>query len=258
MKSVRITLILLALLVLLTGCGKKTVTETDEVTEAAFNPEQTAVPVITEEPEYTMPEAIDVPLEDDVEIVIVDEPETEYVDPATVLEPVQTSAPSTIDSNPIAGYSYVTLADTTFGFVYTYPSHWENLPGRGTVCFREPVAEGEFPARVAVTVKELVHTPRASVLLSQFQNYAQIIYRQYPSDSFEWSPLNKDVKWLGNDAMEISYLAFSGEHEVRGYMICTNVGRFAYVFHFVCEYDDYNAMEPMMRNMRDSVTVLKK
>jgi hypothetical protein len=48
-------------------------------------------------------------------------------------------------------YQYSALTDTSLGFTFNYPSHWENLPGIYTICFREKVEKGDFPARVAIT-----------------------------------------------------------------------------------------------------------
>ena len=53
----------------------------------------------------------------------------------------------------------------------------------------------------------------------------------------------------------ITYLAYSGDIEVEGYMICCAIGRAIYAFHFCASYDDYQAMASVMTRMRDSVAL---
>ena len=108
---------------------------------------------------------------------------------------------------------------------------------------------------MAVTRKRLAHAPKFSRLLTQFQEYAETVRAQYDSTTFEYGDLNSSAAFLGQPAYEITYLAYSGAVEVKGYMICTNVDKYVYVFHFCAPYDDYAAMEPMMRQLRDSVTL---
>ena len=59
------------------------------------------------------------------------------------------------------------LVDTAMGFTFNYPSNWVNVPGIYTVCFREAVEPGDFPARVAITGKLLVHSPEGTVLTDE-------------------------------------------------------------------------------------------
>ena len=173
---------------------------------------------------------------------------TEFVEAATEAPAAQATAA------PYA-YTLTALTDSTFGFVYAYPSGWKNLPGKYTACFREEVSGDDFPARMAVTRKRLAHAPKFSRLLTQFQEYAETVRAQYDSKTFEYGDLNSSAAFLGQPAYEITYLAYSGDVEVKGYMICTNVDKYVYVFHFCAPYDDYAAMEPMMRQLRDSVTL---
>lgn len=45
----------------------------------------------------------------------------------------------------IAEYTYATTSNATLGVRFAYPSHWEMTPGRRTICYEEPVAEGDIP-----------------------------------------------------------------------------------------------------------------
>ena len=201
-------------------------------------PEETGdfQPEITSQPDASaLPQAVDLPLTDD---------------PAAIQptpEPAQTTH----------SYTLTALTDTSFGFVFAYPTGWKNLPGKHTICFREDADSASFPARVAITKKTFAHTPKSSKVLDQFKAYAQTVLAQYNSDSIELGDLNSNARFLGQTAHEITYLAYSGDIEVKGYMICCSVDHDIYVFHFCCAYDDYAAMESMISQMRDTVTIVK-
>ena len=55
----------------------------------------------------------------------------------------------------ISEYTYAVWENTTLGVRFAYPSHWEQTPGRRSICYEEPVGEGEVPARMVVSVKQL-------------------------------------------------------------------------------------------------------
>ena len=164
-----------------------------------------------------------------------------------------TATPAPADGTTL---TFARLTDASFGFTFEYPTQWTNLPGRYTVCFREPVGEDDFPARVAVTRKETAHTPSARTLLQQFYNYAEQIRAQYDESTFEYGELTENAAFMGETTgYAITYLAYSGDIEVEGYMICCAIGRAIYAFHFCASYDDYQAMASVMTRMRDSVAL---
>lgn len=150
-------------------------------------------------------------------------------------------------------YQFSALTDTALGFTFNYPSHWINVPGVYTVCFREPAEEGKFPARVAITVKKLVHTPDEQAMMEQLTAYMRIIRNQYDKATFESGTPNMNDSFLDRGALSNTYLAYSGDNEVKGFVIGTAVGRSMCVFHFCASYDDYGPMESMMRYMLRSI-----
>ena len=153
-------------------------------------------------------------------------------------------------------YQFSALTDTSLGFTFNYPSHWENLPGVYTICFREKVDEDDFPARVAITAKTLVHTPDELALTEQLTSYLRLVHKQYDAATFQAGTPNTEERFLGKPAMSNTYLAYSGKHEVKGYIIGTAVGKTVYVFHFSATYEDYGAMESMMRYMVKSAEIV--
>lgn len=153
-------------------------------------------------------------------------------------------------------YQYSALIDTSLGFTFNYPSHWQNVPGVFTVCFREQVEPGDFPARVAITAKKLVHSPEGTVLEDELSAYVRTISKQYEPKTFQAGTPNYEDTFLGKQAASNTYLAYSGEKEVKGFIIARAVKRTLYVFHFCATYEDYGAMESMMRYMVRSVELV--
>ena len=156
-----------------------------------------------------------------------------------------------------SGYQYTALTDTALGFTFNYPSHWVSVPGVYTVCFREPQEEGKFPARVAITVKKMVHTPDEQVLAEQLTSYMRIIHNQYDKSTFESGTPNLSDNLMGRLAMSNTYLAYSGKNEVKGYVIGTAVGRNICVFHFCAAYEDYAPLEGAMQYMLHSIQAVE-
>ena len=155
-------------------------------------------------------------------------------------------------------YQYSALIDTSLGFTFNYPSHWENVPGVYTVCFREKVEAGDFPARIAITAKKLVHSPEGTVLSDELTSYMRMIYKQYEPDSFQVGTPSSELNFMGKPGYSNTYLAYSGETEVKGFIIGRAVKRTLYVFHFCATYEDYAAMESMMRYMLKSVELVEQ
>lgn len=153
----------------------------------------------------------------------------------------------------ISAYNFSSLMDTSLGFTFNYPSHWVNNPGVYTVCYKEPVEAGDFPARVAITRKKLTHTADASGITEELKSYLKTIYKQYDTKTFEVGSLDKTIEFMGTKGYSTTYLAFSGETEVKGFVICCQIERTLYVFHFSASYDDYMAMENIMQYMCKSV-----
>ena len=153
-------------------------------------------------------------------------------------------------------YQYSALIDTSLGFTFNYPSHWKSVPGVFTVCFREPAEPDKFPARVAITAKKLVHTPEGNALTEELTSYMRAIYKMYDAKTFQMGTANSDDIFMGKQAISNTYLAYSGETEVKGFVLARPVGRVLYVFHFCCAYENYAAMESLMRYMANSVELV--
>ena len=162
-----------------------------------------------------------------------------------------TTAPST-PAIDISTYQYLALMDDNVDFTFNYPSHWENVPGVYTICFREPVEPGDFPARVAITRKRLVHTPDDIMLMEEMTSYVKSVYKQYDPKTFQTSIPDTEATFMGQPALANTYLAYWGDIEVKGFVIGCAVERTLYVFHFCAAYPDYVALQSVLQYMLQS------
>ena len=168
-------------------------------------------------------------------------------------EPEETAAPT---EEPFT-YSLIPISDRSMGFIYAYPEGWVNLPGKSTICYRESVEAGDFPARVAVVKKSVAHTPKSSKVFSEFQSFAETIQALYDEDTFEFINQSTDATFMGQQAYETYYLGYSGDIEIKGYMIACGIdngsSHYIMIYHFCASYEDFSKMTPMMKQMRDTV-----
>ena len=291
-KLICLALVFALVVTALSGCRKKREDAAPEPTaEANFNPDgpgynitdgtqvQNSVPdapveltpqqraamhVGESEGEQTVP--VDIPLED-MELlppggeIAAEEAEAAQADGegdvvlGTYDEGTDTAAheeASAIDTN---AYQYTQVTDENIDFTFNVPSHWQLVPGIYTVCYREEVGEGDFPARLAITRKKLVHTPDNRALMEQLTSYMKMVGKQYDKATFQTSEPNHEATFMGRPAFSNTYLAYWGDIEVKGFVIGCAVQRTLYVLHFCASYADYAAMESMLNYIVNSVTL---
>ena len=188
---------------------------------------------------------------------LINQPSQEFetYDEAAAQETHDQPAVSVIDPNTL---SFSAMVDSSLGFTFNYPTGWENIPGVYTVCYREPVEPGDFPARVSISAKKLVHTPEGTVVVDELTAFVRAIYKQYDAKTFQLGQANSQDTFLGKKAYSNTYLAYSGETEVKGFIIGRAFGKTMVVFHFCASYEDYTAMESVMRYMLKSVQLVEK
>jgi len=268
-KFVSLFLVCVLALGLLAGCDRKPATEEPAAQENSqvvnFAPETTAVvseqqpvaqaPVVAD---YTQDVPVDQPAEQ--ELIAQDatvEPEAAESAPAeteTNAPDIQPFATATPQPNTQIS-SYTEVSNTGLGFKFSHPSDWDNIPGRSTVCFVQPLENGtEYPARVAVTMKRLPHKCGEETLMKELAEYVKVLRSQYDEKTFEVSnELDTSTKFMGKKGFSATYLAYDGNQEIQGYIIATYFERYVFVYHFLSAYEDYEAFGPAMRRMRDSV-----
>lgn len=151
----------------------------------------------------------------------------------------------------IAEYTYATTGNATLGVRFAYPSHWEMTPGRRTICYEEPVAEGDIPARMAVSVKQLEDRADEDDMDSELSAFMRAVFTQY--DSYEIGNLMTDTSFMGKTGYSTIYRGYRGNQAVQGSVIMAAVGTKIYAFHFSADANDYDAMTQVMEYLRNSV-----
>lgn len=151
----------------------------------------------------------------------------------------------------ISEYTYAILENETLGVRFAYPSHWEQTPGRRSICYEEPVAEGEVPARMVVSVKQLDDRADEDEMTGQLSQLVYAIFDQF--DSYEIGNLITDVPFMNKTAYSTIYRGYKGDDVIQGSVIIANVGTKIYAFHFSCAADDYDDMETVMYYLRTHV-----
>lgn len=177
--------------------------------------------------------------------------ETADSNSGSVVQPFISPTPQ--PNTSITSYSEVT--GSGLGFKFSYPSDWINIPGYSTVCYVQPIGDGTvYPARVAVTMKRLAHKCSEGEDQQELASYLKNLMTQYDEKTFKVDMnLDTTTKFMNNNAISTTYLAYDGTQEIQGYVILTYFERYLFCFHFLCAYEDYTAFEPAMRHMRDSV-----
>lgn len=169
---------------------------------------------------------------------------------ATIATPTPTAGVGSIGL-AISEYTYAVLTNDTLGVRFSYPSHWIQTPGRRTICYEEPVGEGDIPARMAVSVKQLDDRADGDELSRQLSSFVSAIFTQF--DRYEIGNLITDVPFMGKTAYSTVYRGYKGDQVIRGTAIMASVGTKIYAFHFSCDADDYDAMTTVMEYLRSHV-----
>ena len=281
-------LLLCALMILsLSACGKKDATDTDAQQEGSFAPETTAVigsglaqaiasvedsdaetasddgagemePVVQDEP-IAQDVALDVPADTAADVsavaeaTLTPEPTSNSAAAASDPQPFSTATPQ--PNTAISGYTEV--VGTGLGFRFSYPQGWQNIPGKYSVCFVQPLENGTvYPARVCVTMKRISHSGNETRLQEQMVAFMETLMDQYDESPFEVdTELDTSTNFMGGKrSYATTYLAYDGEQEIKGYVAMTYFDKYVFCFHFQCAYEDYNVFEPAIRHLRDSVT----
>lgn len=187
----------------------------------------------------------------DVEPVTEETPEPDYGE-----DPNQIVGNNTARRVDVSSVQFTALTDASLGFTFNYPSDWVNIPGIRTVCFHAPAEEGEFPARIAISVKKTSHTVESDVLMTQLTKFVRTISKQYASSTFQTGKINKKDSFLKRTAYSNTYMAYHGSTEVKGFVIGCAVGKSIVVGHFCSTYEDYAPMKSLMRYMFNSAQLL--
>ena len=126
--------------------------------------------------------------------------------------------------------TYESLTNNTFKLTLDRPAGWTQIPGRYTLCFVENAAEGQIPARMALTRKQSSKDLTDTRITNELISYLKILAAQY--DEFEVGELNKETSFIEQMGYSTLYTARKDGMAVRGYVIMAAVNKYLYVFHF--------------------------
>lgn len=191
---------------------------------------------------------------DDVEVEATSAPDS---DSEVVSEPQAEIPVIDAEATAIPEISYGNYTYTPFtlenGFTLNVPSHWERQPASNSICFTEPVKEGEIPGRIVVSSKK-VESVGDSTRESQLRSFFANILGDF--DTYSWSDIYTDQPFLGDSsAHSVIYSGTRDDLAYKGYVILAAKGTTIYVYHFRCADSEYEAMEGVMKSVRDSVSL---
>lgn len=269
LKRLLCLLLCVLLICALSACGKSDNADVSATQDVNFAPETTAVAgsglaqaiasvedsgdsrFAADVAQDAQSAATDEPVAQDVAVdTPVDTPEP--TDEPSEAQPFATATPQ--PNTAISGYAEV--VGTGLGFRFSHPQGWQNIPGKSTVCFVQPMENGTlYPARVTVTMKKLSHAGNETRLQEQMVSFIETLQDQYDKKTFEVDTnLDTTTGFMGGKrSYATTYLAYDGEQEIKGYIAMTYFDKYVFCFHFQCAYEDYAAFEPAIRHMRDSV-----
>jgi len=174
---------------------------------------------------------------------VIPEPELE---PTPEPEPVELLDPGEIilESN----------VNRTLNVSYQFPSNWETVYGKHTLCYVEPTTPGIEPARMAISCKSVSAKPGETAMQEQLALLMEHLGEQY--DSITPGEIKYGVGLLGEKGYRQSYTATINGQEVTGYAVMAYKNGNIYLLHLSAETQRYEALADVWYNIRMAVLTL--
>ena len=99
--------------------------------------------------------------------------------PSPTPEPTAEPTPEPVPTVAVADYTYERITNGTLAVQFKYPSHWISNPGKTTICYTEPVNEGEVGARVAATASKTSKTPTSKQMKNKMASFIENLGEEY-------------------------------------------------------------------------------
>ncbi len=192
-------------------------------------------------------EAVDAPA---ATLEATEQPE---VTPVPTPTPLPTPSPSPVPVVEIADYKYQKVSNQSLDISFDYPSHWVNLPGNITICYVQPVNEGEAAARVAVSVKKTSKNLDPEGIKKELNKLIDKISGGYAN--FRHSTISKKVKLVGGNAYSVVYEADLDGNAIKGFIILSfkSSKKRLIAFHFSAPADRYNDFQAVQKQVMGSI-----
>lgn len=167
--------------------------------------------------------------------------------------PLPTPEPTPVPVVEIADYKYQKLTNKTLDVSFDYPSHWVNVPGSITICYVQPVDEGEVPARVAVSVKKTTKGLDSDAVKKELEKLIDAISGSY--ENFRRGSISKKLKLVGSPAFSVVYDAELDGKEVKGIIIVSakNARNRLVALHFYAPAEQYKDYDPVLKEVMGSL-----
>ena len=195
--------------------------------------------------------------EDPVEETPIEDQATATPEPTAT--PAPTATPEPIQTVAVSKYRYDTVSNSTLQVTFQYPAHWNNDPGKSTICFLEPVAAGDVPARIAVTSKTVSKAPDTTSLKKQLASFAECVQGTYNTFTLG-EKIDTDVQVFNTKGLCQSYTARDENNfRITGYILMAyNSGnKHIYVLHFSAPSNRYEDYATVLEKVRLSLAVVK-
>lgn len=195
-----------------------------------------------ETPEEEVVQATEAPVEEET-VQIMPEPE---LAPTPEPEQIPLMDPSdiTLESN----------VNRTLGISYQFPSNWETVYGKHTLCYVEPTTQGVRPARMAITCKAVNGKPSDAQMEEQMASFMEKLEQEF--GDLITSDFKYGVSLMGEKGYRQSYTATIGAQEVTGYVVMVYKNGNIYMLHMSAETSRYVALADVWYNIRLAVLPL--
>lgn len=172
--------------------------------------------------------------------------------PIATPNPEPTSAP-TAEPTIADTYGYSSINNTKLRVKFAYPDTWTSNPGTDTICFQEPVEEGDVPAQISVSSFTY---PEAKVTTKRLKGHLQTVLQGIVDEYNEYQLGSVDsASFVGSAGLSATYIAVKGDSYIRGYVVVGYAkNERVYMMHFCCEESDFETFGPLITKLAENIS----
>lgn len=171
-------------------------------------------------------------------------------------EPTVTPAPTRVARVAPKDIEYTKLTSNPLNIAFDYPSHWLNEAGSSTICYYEPVNEGETGARMAISAKKMTKKPNTTKLKSEMNAMLEVLTGQY--DTLTRRSRNVGTRMIKTAGISQYYRASVGDQEISGYLLMaySKSQKSLYLFHFSSASSEFDSYKRVIEHIRNSCLIV--
>lgn len=178
--------------------------------------------------------------------------------PTPVPTPTPAPTPTPVPVVAVEDYAYEKITNGALAVQFKYPTHWISNPGKTTICYVEPVNEGEVGARVAVTASKSSKTPSSKQMKSKMTSFFKNLSEEY--ENLEKGKLSGKAKLCKAQGYGQTYTATLNGEDIKGvvYMAYVKSKKRIYTFHFNAPADRCDELDDVRKTIKDSMATYTK